>query len=504
MRNFSKSKLLALRQCPKRLWLEIHGPDLREDSSSTQMNFQVGHQVGDMARKIYDPQRLGALIDVQSEGFESAFARTKALLGPLHPNSPHPVFEAGFSAAGVLAFADVMLPVAVDGQSAWRMVEVKSSASVKGYHHDDAAIQAFVARAAGVPLQSIALAHVDTGWVYDGDGDYAGLLVEVDLTDEAFSRTQEVKDWITQAQNVAAMPTEPSIDAGEQCEEPFACGFMEHCCGEQAQAEYPINWLPNLCRSKRERLAAMGASELNDVPDDMLSERQQRVKTHTLANTAYFDADGAAQALAEHVLPAYFLDFESTQFAVPIWKGDRPYQPNVFQFSLHSLSATSHLSHAAFLDLSGKDPAESLAAALILHCGDHGPVFAYNAGFERGRIASLADRFAYKSAELWAIHARMVDLMPIAKKHYYHPSQQGSWSLKRVLPAVVPELSYDALDGVADGGMAMEVYHEAIHTDTSAERKAQIEQELLVYCKLDTYALVRLWQVFAGRTDLKL
>lgn len=501
MRHFSKSKLLALRQCPKRLWLEIHRPDLREDSSSTQMSFQVGHQVGDVARKIYDPQGLGTLIDVSSEGFERAFARTQAALTNQHR---HPVFEAGFSAAGALAFADVMLPVLRDGQNAWRTVEVKSSASLKDYHHDDVAIQAFVAQAAGVALQSVALAHIDTEWVYAGDGDYGGLLVEVDLTDESFARSQEVQNWITQAQLIAAMPAEPHVDAGEQCSVPFACGFIEHCCGAQVQAEYPIDWLPNLRGAKRERFTAMGANDLNSVPDDMLSERQHRVKTYTLSNTVYFDADGAAQALAEHVLPAYFLDFESTQFAVPVWKGCRPYQHNVFQFSLHTLSATGKLSHAGFLDLSGTDPAESLADALILHCGDHGPVFAYNAGFERGRIAALADRFIDKSAALWAIHARMVDLMPIAKNYYYHPSQQGSWSLKKILPAVVPELSYDALDGVADGGMAMAVYHEAIHADTSAGRKAQIEQQLLVYCKLDTYALVRFWQVFAGRMDLKL
>ena len=98
----------------------------------------------------------------------------------------------------------------------------------------------------------------------------------------------------------------------------------------------------------------------------------------------------------------------------------------------------------------------------------------------------------------------MVDLLPIARERYYHPSQQGSWSIKKVLPAVVPELRYDALDGVQDGGMAMEAFIEAIHPDTSAVRKGQIERQLLDYCQLDTYAMVRLWQVFAARTDLKL
>ncbi len=129
MRNFSKSKLLALRQCPKRLWLEIHRPDLRVDSAATEASFQTGHQVGDIARRIYDPKNLGALIDVQNEGIKRAFERSAELLK--HPN---PIFEAGFSAGGALAFADVMLPETIDGKLVWHMVEVKSSTSVKDYH----------------------------------------------------------------------------------------------------------------------------------------------------------------------------------------------------------------------------------------------------------------------------------------------------------------------------------------------------------------------------------
>jgi hypothetical protein len=123
MRSFSKSKLLALRQCQKRLWLEIHQPDLREDSSATEMSFRIGHQVGNIAQQIYDPEGIGAVIDFKTEGFRSAFDRTLRLM-----KSAQPLFEAGFSAGGALAFADVMLPQQVDGKSTWRMVEVKEMA----------------------------------------------------------------------------------------------------------------------------------------------------------------------------------------------------------------------------------------------------------------------------------------------------------------------------------------------------------------------------------------
>ena len=242
-------------------------------------------------------------------------------------------------------------------------------------------------------------------------------------------------------------------------------------------------------------------NDLRNVPDALLNGKQFRVKEHTLAKTVFFDAVGAASDLAPHGFPAYFLDFESIQFAIPIWKGTRPYQQITFQFSLHTLTKSGELSHTAFLDLSGDDPSERFAKALIASCGTNGPVFVYNAGFEKARIRELAERFPDWAEPLMAINTRVVDLLPIARKRYYHHSQQGSWSIKAVLPAAVPELGYDKLEGVQDGGAAMEAFVEAIQPDTSAERKGEIERQLLAYCQLDTFAMVRLWQFFSGRSE---
>lgn len=499
MRAFSKSKLMALRQCPKRLWLEMHHPELREDSAASLASFQVGYEVGEIAQRLYDPYGTGVLIDVKTEGFNQAFARSAELLG-----QDQPIFEAGFSAAGALAFADVMLPSHNKGKRVWRMVEVKSSTSVKDYHRDDIAVQAYVAKEAGVALESIALAHVDSSWVYPGDDNYQGLLKENDLTAEAFSRTDEVKGWIAEAQSINAQTEAPVVSVGKQCHRPYDCGFYTHCSQGLPQPAFPLDCLPHFSASKREKLAAEGIIDLNDVPDEYLNEKQKRVKQHSLANTVYFDAKGAAAALANQGLPAYFLDFETIQFAVPIWKGTRPYQKITFQFSLHRIGRNGELKHSEFLDISGQNPAPAFAQALIDLCGKQGPVYVYNAGFEKSCISDLAKMYPHLSPALLAINERVVDLLPIARDYFYHPSQQGSWSIKKVLPAVVPELRYDQLDGVQDGGMAMDAFLEALHPDTQPERKRQIENQLLEYCKLDTYAMVRLWEVFAGKKKLKL
>ena len=495
-RTLSKSKILAYRQCEKRLWLEVHQPGKREDSEAAKARFSAGHQVGDIARSLYDAKGVGALLDPLQEGFDAAFKRTGELLG-----GRAPIFEAGFKIPGALAFADVMLPVGRSGKRMWRMVEVKSSTSVKDYHHDDAAIQAHVARASGVPLAGVAIACIDSKWIYPGKQDYSGLLVETDVTDSAFDRAGEVETWIKGAHGVVALDREPQVRMGEHCKKPFECGFSEYCRGLAPKAKHPLDQLPG--RWNKDLMAhveANGTTELSEVPDALLTKPQLRVKSAALSGKPWFDRKGAAVELAGHGRPAYFLDFETIQFAIPIWKGTQPYQQIPFQFSVHSLSRTAKVSHCEFLDLDGGDPSKALAKALIAACGKRGPVFAYNAGFEKGRIRELAARFKAMAAELLAIESRVIDLLPIAREYYYHPSQFGSWSIKAVLPALCPDprFSYESLAGVQDGAMAMEAYVEAISDGTTLDRREQIRRELLDYCRLDTRGLMQLWSVFSG------
>jgi hypothetical protein len=500
MRVLSKSKILAFRQCAKRLWLEIYRPELREDSPETEARFETGHQVGDIARKLFDPKDTGILVDFKRDGIQSAFDQTAKLL-----TSPQPIFEAGFSANGALAFADIMLPAGTAGKDGWHMIEVKSSTSVKDYYHEDVAVQSFVARASGVRLATVSLAHIDSKWTYPGGEQYQGLLTKNDLTEESLARDDDVKVWIADAGKIAESKIEPSLKTGSHCSAPYQCGFIGYCLSKEPQAKYPVAVLPRIqTKALKALINDEGIIDLRNVPDELLNDRQRRVKTHTLSGKPFFDAKGAAASLADHKLPAYFMDFETIQFAVPIWPGTRPYQQIPFQFSVHSLSATAKIEHISFLDLSGTDPSRSFAAALVAACGAKGPVFVYNAGFETARIKELAERFPKLKKPLLAINERVVDLLKTAQRFYYHPNQEGSWSIKQVLPTIAPDLDYAKLVGVQDGGMAMSAYQEAIASETEAKRKAVIFEQLEAYCRLDTYALVRLWQYFSGRQNLGL
>jgi len=492
-RTFSKSKLLAFLQCRKRLWLEVHRPELRDDSGAMGY-FKTGYTVGDLARRLFDPEGQGELISIEKMGWETAFERTREWMN----EGIHPLFEGVFSAGGGLALADVMLPVREGGKLFWDLIEVKSTTQVKDYHRDDAAIQAALIRREGWPLRKIMVAVLDREFVYPGGGDYEGIFRLEDLTDEVATREAEVWEWIAQAQLTAAEPVAPAIAVGRHCSDPFDCPFIDHCSPKEGLPRNPLSILPRFSFQRRDILEEMGITEVERVPDTELNELQLRVKEATLQNRFYWDREGSRAALEPIDQETRFLDFETIAFAIPIWAGTRPYQQVPFQFSLHTRDEQGSLQHTDFLDLSGEDPRPALVKALVEGCGESGRIYVYHAPFERRILEELARDFPEWSEGLLSIAGQLVDLCPIARSCYYHPSQRGSWSLKAVLPALCPELSYDSLEGVHHGGEAMEVFAAAIAADTSPEERRTMDRQLREYCKLDTLATVRIWEKFAG------
>ena len=489
--KLSKSKIISSRQCQKKLWLEVHKPELIEFNSSSQTAFSIGDKVGDIARNIYDPNLSGTLIDPFDIGFDKAFKQTQKLL-----TDKKSIFEAAFSNDYGLVLADVLCRE--NENSLWRMIEIKSSTSVKDYYLDDIAIQYHIASSSGLKLESISLGHIDNSWIYKGDGDYRGLITEVDLTSHAINAEEEVINWFDQGHKTIKQETEPAIETSEHCFSPFECPFLEHCSKDKPKASFPVNWLPNIRTKKlKSYIANNEVIELSGVPDELLNDKQLLVKKHTLENKIFFDHEGSSRELDNYDYPYYFLDFETINPAVPKWSGTRAYQMIPFQFSLHvHRNANSDLEHFEFLDLSGEDPSLKFAQTLIKDCDKQGPIFVYNIGFESARIKELGARYPELEPELLAINKRLIDLWPIAKKHYYHPSQQGSWSIKKVLPAMVPHLNYDDLEGVQDGGMAMDAFEIAISIDTSKEDKDKLKAQLLKYCELDTFAMVEIFRFF--------
>ncbi len=485
--GLSKSRLLQHRQCPKRLWLKVHHPELEEVDDGNQARFATGTYVGEVVQQLYPD---GVLIDGDDLG--QAMIDTTAILA----GEKRPIFEATFQADGVLIRADLLLPNPLPqaGEGAYRMVEVKSSTSVKDYHLTDAAIQSWVAQQARLPLTSVEIAHLDNSFVYPGGGDYHGLFKYVNISAQIVDMRAEVPDWINAARKTLS-GQEPCIAPGSQCNTPFACPFSGYCSPTvETKDTYPPEILP-YGRALAATLRDEGYTDLRDVPEERLDNpRHQRVWRVSKNGQAELNSE-AGKIIAALPYPRYYIDFETINPAVPVWAGTRPYMQVPFQWSCHSETAKGVMTHRAFLADGQSDPRRSFTESLIDAAGTDGPIFVYCAPFERSRMQELADYYPDLAPALRAAVVRIVDLYPIARDYYCHPEMRGSWSLKAVLPTIAPDLAYDNLE-VANGGMAQEAFAEIMQPETSLERRQQLHDALLLYCERDTVAMVRIAHYF--------
>jgi hypothetical protein len=490
--RLSKTRIMSSLQCLKRVHLEVNRPELARYSKATEAAFALGHEVGDAAIQCYGGGE-GAYIEYAGGSLGPALAETRKLMTSLFRG---PIFEATLEHDGVLVREDILLPVTDGGQDSWRIVEVKASTKLKPEHLPDCAVQAWVHREAGFPLSAIALAHIDTSFVYPGGGDYAGLFVEDDLTAEVFDLLPSVPLWVEQARNAAAGPM-PGVPVGQHCTSPYPCPFMHVCWPVKGQddVEYPITGLGG-SRKKLGTWVLNGYRDIRDVPAaEITAEAQLRI--HRVTRSGKPELLPGARAFAEGLpYPRFYLDFETIAPPVPIWVGTRPYQTVPIQFSCHVERAPGVLEQAEFLDLSGEPPMRGLAESLIRTLETEGPVLMYTS-YERGVIEGLASTYADLAADLQAIVGRLVDLHPVTRANYYHPDMLGSWSIKAVLPTIAPDMDYASLEGIREGTEASAAYLEAVDPATTRERRETLRGELLRYCRHDTEAMVRLVGFFS-------
>ena len=480
MVGLSKSRLLAHRQCPKRLWLQINKPELQEYNDGSTARMAAGTYAGEVARSLY-PE--GVLID--AEQLSQALLDTQAAM----KNSTKAIFEATFQADSVLIRADLLLP----DDNGYRLAEVKSSTTVKDYHYEDAAVQAWVAKTAGVRITRTEIAHIDKTFVYPGDENYQGLFAHVDISASIVAIEAEVPNWIAAAQQTLA-GTEPDIEVGPHCEDPFTCPFLSYCCPEETNQEgYPPEILPR-AKALAAQLRSEGYDDLRNVPEQRLNPNQQRIRRASINNQAELNPE-AGEILKALSYPWYYLDFETISLAVPVWAGTRPYVQIPFQWSCHIETADGNISHQEFLADGLSDPRRAFVESLIATLNQSGTILVYNAGFENSRMRELAITYPDLAADLQAIIHRVFDLLPLARQHYYHPDMLGSWSIKAVLPTIAPELSYDDLE-VSHGMMAMESFAELMRPETTIERREHLQAALLKYCERDTWAMVRIAHFF--------
>ncbi len=483
--KLSKSRFLAGLQCHKRLYLECFHRDLADPVNvGRQAILDAGTRVGELARNLYAD---GLHISEPYFQHEDAVISTQAAL----PDKSIPsVYEAAFLYDDIRIRVDILARASDD---LFDLIEVKSGTSVKGEHLPDLGVQIYVLRGCGISVRRACLAHLNKEYVYQG-GDYdLGQLFSVeDITDKVQPLLVDIPSSLDEMRLHLSNPEPPDIKARKQCSRPYTCPFHSHCHADEP--EHSITQLPRASQKLLDLLEEEGIEDIRDIPADFpgLNATQQRVRDCVVNSRVHMNPE-LARALAQLEYPIHFLDFETFNPALPVYVGTRPYQVIPFQWSNHILDRDGQLTHQEFLNEGFGDPREPFAKSLLEALGITGTIITYS-NFEATRIRELAQALPELSSDLLALlDGRIVDLLQLIRKYCYHPEFHGSFSLKSVLPAVVPDLDYSDLE-IYEGDQASAAYAEMILPETSTDRRDSLRKALLAYCKRDTEAMVRLFE----------
>jgi hypothetical protein len=457
MKILSKSSYCNGLQCPKILWLKTHCPEEEQISEKTQKTFDRGHTVGDYAKK-YFGEYVEVPIDFGnfSESFKTALENTKSLIEKETPT----VCEAAFSFNNTICFADI-LRVKKDGTI--EIIEVKQTSGVRPQHIDDMAFQYYVIKNCGYNISKVSLMHINTSYVRRGDIEPKKFFHIEDCTEKVIARQKEIPAKIEKLLQYSEQTEEPEMETGWHCSNPYQCVYWEHC--------HKIDENHECCRDAINRVST------------------------TFGNTT-FNKTAILGFLSKIRFPLYFFDFETTCMEpLPPVDGASPYHPMPYQYSLHIQNTKEEnintLEHREFLANEFSNSAmRALAEQLCRDIPKDAMVMAYNTSFEKVVIKRLAHTFPDLKEHLMAIHGNFIDLMkPFQSKYLQTPEMEGKYSIKKVLPALVPELVYTDLD-VQNGEMAYDTFNKLQHL--SPEEREEKRKALLAYCKLDTFAMVRI------------
>lgn len=487
----SKSKYCAFVQCPRNLWLKTYKPELAAPNTSLDARMESGNEIGDLAMQLF-----GDFVEVtahKNDGridLSDMISRTNELILERCPV----ICEASFSYNGNYCAVDILKRE----NGGYAIYEVKSSTHASQIYAVDIAYQKYVLENCGINVTGTYLVCINSDYVFDGTLKLNEFFQIIDLSAEVSEEYQYVEGNVLAANDIMDDPVEPLYGLSESCNAPYPCAFWEYC-----SAHLPSPSVFDLYRfgfKKGIEYYKKGIVSYEDLEHDSVMKNhirslQVRHELHDLGT--YTDKKGIKKFLNTLSFPLYFLDFETMQPIIPEFVGTKPYAQIPFQYSLHYLeSPNGELKHKEFLGVSGEDPRRAIAEQLCTDIPKNVCVLAYNKGFECGRIRELASYFPDLADHLLNIEKNIKDLIdPFRAGYYYNRAMGGSFSIKSVLPAIYPDdpsLDYHNLEGVHNGSEAMDLFPRI--KDLPIDEQAKARYNLLKYCELDTYAMVKVWE----------
>ena len=491
----TKSDYLTYRNCPSSLWFHKNAPQLlapeKSDAFIDRLKAQ-GYEVELCARQLYPEATL----------VTGKPAKAAKLTEELIDSGTQQLFQASFLVDGFIESShrlfvscDILIYNALlDG---WDLIEVKSSTAStkkKQDHIYDAAFQRLVAQKAGLRIANVYLIELNKEYRKDGEIDIKALFTMSEITTECIDLEMQVKLEICQAATMLVQP------------QPLDCsckykGRSRHCRAFDVLypqvPTYSVYDLRAIGRSKKTLRALVdgGYLVLTDIPDDFqLSDKHRHQVKVALQKETILKQASIVDQLESVSYPLYFLDYETLACGVPKYDETYAYQQTVFQYSLHIVHRDGRIEHREYIHQDRSSPMHIVAEKLREDIGDVGSVIVWNQSFEGKCNSDLAEVNPHLQDFLLGLNARIFDLMKIFQKmEYLHDNFKGKYSIKKILPVMCPELNYDKLE-VSNGGEAVVAYEELIFGNIAEAQKAEKFSDLLDYCKLDTWAMVRIFQ----------
>lgn len=492
----SKSKYCGLWQCPKIAWMKKYKPYEVVVDGSVISRMEAGNVVGDLAMGLFGDFVEVTAYEGDTLNLSKMIADTKVEMEKGTEN----ICEASFQYNGLYCAVDILKKE----NGGWAIYEVKSSTKHEGSTDDkpvylaDVAYQKYVLENCGVNVTGTYLVCLNKDYIFDGTLDIDKLFVISDVSDEIKPEEVNIKANLAIAERLLSSDKEPEIDINENCKNPYLCGFWDYCT-----KHIPKPSVFNLYRmpfKKKIEHYRHGRIKYDDLisSGEVTNPKQLRQMLYYLSEQGdYIDKDGIRGFLDTLSYPIYFLDFETMQPVIPEYVGTHPYAQIPFQYSLHYIEHEGGpLLHKEFLAESGTDPRRAIAEQLCKDIPMNVCVTAYNKAFECTRLKELAEFFPDLAEHLLDIRENIIDLLvPFQSGLYYNKAMGGSFSIKSVLPALFPDdpaLDYHNLEQIHNGGEAMTIFPKI--KDMPPEEQTTTRQNLLKYCELDTFAMVKVWE----------
>lgn len=489
--NFSKSKYCGLWQCPKIAWLTKYKPEEYFIDETTKTRLENGNVVGDLAMSLFGEFNEVTTYTNGKLDIPKMIKLTNQYILEGRDN----ICEASFNHNGLYCAVDILKTE----KGGYAIYEVKSSTKTDNYVYIvDISYQKYVLEKCGIKVTGTYLVNINNNYIFDGTLNLNELFKITDVYQFVIDEQKNVESQLQMAEKLLNFEIEPNIDLSENCNKPYKCGFWKYC--SKHLPEYSVFNLYKLTFKKKIDYYKKGIISYEDIEKtghflSPIIDRQIDYALHDKGE--YIDKEKLKNFLDSLHYPLYFLDFETQQPVVPLYKGTKPYEQIPFQYSLHYIEQEgAEIKHKEFLAVSGEDPRRKLAESLCNDIPDGACVLAFNKKFECGRIGKLAETFEDLSPKLSSIEFSIKDLLdPFQYGYYYKKEIGGSFSIKSILPAMFPNdpsLNYHNLEGVHNGTEAMTLFPKI--KDLPLEEQEKARQNLLKYCELDTFAMVKIWQ----------